>query len=707
MDGLHVGTHGCMHWGSIMRVIKGAAATLFGFGFAWSAQVCSLSFQACPGSFAGVIDVPKDVIWLDPKIPVCDEAVQVSKSNSPPPSIVFIIDNSGSMIHTDPQEQRFAVTTELLDTLFDKTPNAEVGLVIFSRRLSFDTRDNPYFKPAYPGDTSQHDAYFPLTTLSFRFPNGKLGVDSLKEMLRNNDGNLVHATTYPNSRPNSDPAVHGPLDVRNGTDISLGFDAARQAMLASNNKSPDNRFFVFLSDGNPAALDDTRKGKEYDFVAGLKTPTTFTVFFRDNKQDATDSIQKMTTDIQHNGYSPISNPKSRYYEAQLANGGLLAPLLFDNVLSTILTNLPATPKSAVLSHDGQSVPNSGLDGRDFTFPKRIPLDPDQTVINITYTYTYTDSAGKLGSKDFPYTLTVRRSNVGSPPDSATASCYDQADIKLYDNHGRPLSVVTADDDSLEARLTLPGGETCNGCQVVVTPSKSADRENVAVNPGAGYYSGDFKRATSATPIPQNGTLENVPGDSIVVTYVNPDNPLDVVRKSFPYSDVRTTLATDIDGPLVHPREDAAQDGNRWILVGNAPLNVETAMKDGCCGFLPSSDPSVNPGAAPSDTVPYLGIRIQASRAFKADVRIYTNHGLFVDKFNFTVPQSEFGKLPASSNGSVRVLRLLWKNRAQDGSRVGTGAYIVKYTVTLNPIPGIADDKRVTSDVRIVGVLRSP
>src|SRR6185436_301995 len=229
----------------------------------------------------------------------------------------------------------------------------------------------------------------------------------------------------------------------------------------------DNQFFVFLSDGNPAANDDGRRGvTEYQFVAGTNTPTTFTVFFLDNQNPATDSIQKMTTNIQNNGYS-ATNPKSQYFEANLTSGGQLAPLLLNNVLNTILATYQTTAGSATLvKNGGAPIQSVSVDASNFTFPARVPLDPNATQVVLTANYHWTDSLGGGHDTTFQYTLNIQRGNVSAyPPKTVRASCYEMPDIKLYSD-GAPISIVTADHDSVEVRVTLPAGETCNGCPAV-------------------------------------------------------------------------------------------------------------------------------------------------------------------------------------------------------------------------------------------------
>jgi hypothetical protein len=51
------------------------------------------------------------------------------------------------------------------------------------------------------------------------------------------------------------------------------------------------------------------------------------------------------------------------------------------------------------------------------------------------------------------------------------------------------------------------------------------------------------------------------------------------------------------------------------------------------------------------------------------------------------------------------MKVLWDSRSQRGALVATGAYVVKTTVMLLKIPGIAEDDAMKIDYRRVGVLR--
>jgi hypothetical protein len=640
------------------------------------------------------------VIWLDSQVPVCAENVQIQTgANSAVPSIVFVIDNSGSMNQSDPDESRFSVVKAMLDSIYRVSPSAEVGLVIFTRRLSFDHRENPFFKTAFPGDTMQHDSFVPLTSLNKDLGAGRLAVDSLKALLSfTGSGDLTYATKLPDPRPNTRNG--DPLDVRNGTDISLGFEGAKVALRDAKAAKKD-QYVIFLSDGDPRDVDTPREPFINDFQAGKDVPTTFTVFFTGNPRDTTApaTIRTMTAAIQANGYS-ATNPKSAYWAINQP-GMQLSTLLQNSVLNPIFSNTPANPVSAVMTVGGARYPSTSVDAKNFNFGKRIPLSAGETTVNLVYTYTYSDS-GKPKTKEVPYTLTVKRAAEGgtggaSLPAGISSACQEQGDIRLY-NKDTQINLVTADHADLEVRLALGAGETCNGCKVEIKPSKSADRENVSLTAAGGYHKGNFGRETNASPTPGNGKLEHVPSDSIVVTYVNPENPLDVIRKAFPYSDVSTQVS-------VIRHNDYSRGGDQvyvtvkdqFVLVG--PSNI-----------VPTADGPANWHVIPSvatakDSLRYVGNLIEASRAFRVEMTIFSNLGEFVNRIGFTVTQAEFMKLSKGGKNGTRQLRVLWDSRAANGRPAGTGAYIMKTAVTLLRIPGVAEDEAESTQFRKVGVLR--
>ena len=122
--------------------------------------------------------------------------------------------------------------------------------------------------------------------------------------------------------------------IRTGTDINLGFYAAKQAFKTAK-YLPDRQFVIFSSDGEP---NGTAIGEADDFTLGKDMPTTFTVFFNANST-APASITTMTDNIKANGYSE-TNKNSGSWAIQ-ANHDALLKLLMTEAMKSIL--IPGTP----------------------------------------------------------------------------------------------------------------------------------------------------------------------------------------------------------------------------------------------------------------------------------------------------------------------------------------------------------------------------
>lgn len=889
-------------------------------------QVCDLTFTACPSQLpAGPIAVPLDVISLDVRIPYCQESGKIKSTASP--SIMFIIDHSGSMEDTDPDHARYTVVNALLDSIYATTPSARVGLSIFNHRLAFDYRDNPFFKALFPGDNGQHDSYVPLTALDTTFGDGgRRGLDTLKALLRiDAKGELVHQTPRPKERT---PPLGGGDGPRAGTDITLGFDAALDAF--RNSKSPkEAQFIIFLSDGEPYVSDDLRRARRDAYEAGANTPTTYTVYFDPDSDTPPRTITAMTGNIAANGYS-TSNPNSAVYTINLP-GSELQSILQRSVLANILT-VPATGKSVSVgiaggpSQSTTTKPDSG----HFLLQSRMPLNAGLTQITMKYIHSFKDTTfvpPLLRDTTFIYNLSVQRSAGAVLPANITRSCRDQAALALY-SEGKSITSVTAGQVNLEARLTPAVGQGCANCTVKVQPSGGADRETVPLTPLGTAFSGPFTRGESLAPVPGDGKLQHGALDSIVLIWVNPENPLDMVRRSFPYQMIPSTLALFADGkpidtvtadhsllevrlsrpsgttcfnctvqaslsgsadretvPLAllgstfngsfirlesiapvakdgklqhlatdvivlvwtnpdnpedkvrltvpyrpiaaalalfaggrqldtvtsaHPnleirltlpsgepcigclvqvflsggsdKEDVAMAGggspfrgtfarevsllpvpgdgklqhlpnDSIILVYQNPLNPSQRVRrsylfvnfSNIVGLLPHNEVahttpaqglldgrqwvisdapnltvklpsggsaccrvlSLPVNAQNPDSIHMVGIIVEASREFNLDLWVFSNLGQFVNQVAFTVTRSEFLKLSKVPGKDTRFLRLLWNGQAKDGTRAGTGAYIIKTAITLLPVPGITDAPAPTTSTRMVGVLRVP
>jgi hypothetical protein len=729
-----------------------AMAAAGGAGTAAAAPICDLVFQACPDQFAGsVVTVPRNVLALDYRIPYCSKTVKVAGGGQPRPlSIVFIIDHSYSMVDlTDPDFERFTQTQAMIRQIQDVAPQAEVGLVVFRGDLRYDHRDNAYFKQAFPGDPFfKNDSYVPLTRLDKAFPNGRSGLDTLEAFLQVKYKTYIDTITTPDKPGWSQlDTVHEPYLVHEtklrdsaGTDISLGFDAAKIAMQPAA-AAPEDRYFIFLSDG----IAEVDRPNVNDFQAGRSVPTTFTIFFHekyDSNQTVPPAIKTMTTNIRANGYS-ANNPKSAYWSINVP-GDQLLKLLQTEVFGKILV-LPTRPKDAVVSSPGGTWSTGTVAGGDFLFAGRIPLSGTDETFSLAFTYSYVDSSGgRQVTRDtlVRSSVTVRRGDVASPPSGMTTSCREQESLALY-FAGAPVTAVRSDETSLETRLTSASGQSCQGCHVEVRtdrPVPPGDRETVTLlsPPGATVAAGTFARELRDPAVSGDGRLQHLAGDSIVLVYRNPDVPLDTVRRAYPFilvspldtvSPVDTTkppidttkppidtLVSPVDTvqpkPVVLPvlnlgglndvaRPDLAggqlpqgDAGTAWLTAGAAAFAARPAGQ--CCGVLPAQ-----PDTATRRS--FVGVRIEASREFSVQARVFTNFGEFMGSLDVTLSPEQFAALPQGERQGTRVLKLWWNNRGPRGEAAATGAYILRVTARVGPQDG--NPGREAKATRIFGLVR--
>ena len=161
-----------------------------------------------------------------------------------------------------------------------------------------------------------------------------------------------------------------------------------------------------------------------------------------------------------------------------------------------------------------------------------------------------------------------------------------------------------------------------------------------------------------------------------------------------------TLTVEPSGERISVPSEASGDENNWMLVGVDDPQAAPLQKTACCGYSDPWRPDVM-----RNFFPYVGLKIEASRSFRVNVQVFSNLGDFVDRFTFSISPGEFEKLPPGSVQDSRVMRVLWKGRGQNGRVAGTGAYVLKYSVTLNAVPGVADERVAATDVMRVGLLR--
>lgn len=270
-------------------------------------------------------------------------------SFSEPLSIVFIIDNSGSMSGengdgaNDQWGTRFRVVSNLLDSIFTAEPASEIGLVIFREYLFLDTTSQAYYTQYFHSlsktyDDNPNQAYLPFMQLNAAYSGSlsrsqeinKSGIEVIKDILqtdtvRSNFNRYVELKYSPN------------FTDRGYTNINIALIAAKEIFLNAKN-SKDRQSIIFLSDGESQG--PLQAGLDVNWFQTQGTqclPTTFTVFFTPYDV-APASLQTMTKNIGINGYSP-SNISSNLWTTK-ANYDALLSLLVEKVLGSIVSISP-------------------------------------------------------------------------------------------------------------------------------------------------------------------------------------------------------------------------------------------------------------------------------------------------------------------------------------------------------------------------------
>ncbi|MBD3347008.1 MAG: hypothetical protein GF401_18290, partial [Chitinivibrionales bacterium] len=457
---------------------------------------CEFIITECPLTFNGdTIDVPEKVIAMGPRVHGCEADSSTPAEGTP--SIMFLVDNSGSMsgvggsTANDRMGSRYSVMLSMLDEIYARIPDAEVGVAVFQNILYFDHRDDSFFEQL-PGnvDGVRHQSYIPLTRLNEIRTDGRKGIEKLKEVLTLDTSraeildsvqDYVHLEYIP-----SDMSNHSVY-----TNINVAFDAAKEAFKNAANPQ-QQQFIIFFSDGNPRG--DMQAGKDpYYFQEGNSVPTTFTVFFT-SENAAPQSLVTMTDNIKTNDYS-ATNPKSDLWTIETSHDALLE-LVLHNILDVILLGQPNS-----ISVTGLSIFDSTTTYIDsyFILQKRIPLQPAITPFNLDMALRYSDQATqKTRDTIIDIDFHVRRvSDSVTLPQGIELHCWPRPTLQFaYDNV--PISMVHDSMQQLQLRFST-GDSLVDSVSTAL--HSSIDSHSTILADSGNYWSGTFERATaqSATP----------------------------------------------------------------------------------------------------------------------------------------------------------------------------------------------------------------
>ena len=489
-------------------------------------EVCKFTYMGLPERIHNdTLDLPGDAVAMGSHVRVGNSSFLVMEGK--PSSVMMIIDNSSSNWDTDPNCDRYKVMTAFLDSVYAKSPRTSVGLAVFGTTLWFDPADDALFQPLNNGSKG---GYIPLLVLDSTYTGTnsnvgypKKGIEILKFYLQ-----------YKSIPPE---LLYSSFNfMGRGTNINIGFEAAKDAMLAS--PSPKDRHFcIFLSDGEAT---EPANGDMFLYVNGTGVPTTFTVYYTpDDSIQAFENLVKMTNNIKNNGYSS-SNPLSNLWSIK-TDYNTLMKLLMENVIKLIITSQTTFVPTDLSVNTIVSV--SGWDSTGFEYGKLFPLIGKETVFkyNINYKMTKDSIVGtdtitvviKDTATEVSFTANI---DPALPVSDSVELSHWGRNLEFYYNN-TPINQVSETMNTLEIRFTEYKVDTLydyENVSIILTHSGGTvqDMETFLLDDMGSYLSFEFPR-TVADPVPGDGILQHQDPDNIIAIFRNADLPLDTLRISIP------------------------------------------------------------------------------------------------------------------------------------------------------------------------------
>jgi hypothetical protein len=531
-----------------MQCIRILVISIFCFSDAYNKPLCEVTLTKCPEIFNNdTLFVSSDVVALSSRIHICDlETLQHEIADtSNPPSIMFLIDNSKSMKgNVDPDFNgndinglRFTVTRSLIDTISKVFPNARVGVAVFVNTLYFNGSDDSLFT-ILPTQNLQYpnQAYVPLLKLDsivkpYTFQNGKMFLKNILNtqiISSNQNGGIIGKSIDLVYQPD-------PNTIDQGTNINLAFNAALDAFSKSTDEN-DRRFIVFLSDGLPDPVDSS----SYHFVKGMNVPATFTVFFNSKDTIVPSKIIDMKENIRNNKYSSV-NQLSDAWVVNATTDNVMK-LIMDRIVKKILYTKTGMVKKLEINKSVSVMRDSNV----FFYNKRFPLNDSSTHFNMNLTYSITNSitTQKYDSTVQSKFTIVRKNGVHS--EGLGISCWEQGKIAFYYKDTMVNVLKETMTDSLEIRF-FPQGEPYDRVQLVIAQTSGIihDKDTLTLKKTGQYWSVKFAHEIVTAVKPGDKILQHYCPDSIVVSFRNPELPLDTVVSIIPFATIKTMNVTNV------------------------------------------------------------------------------------------------------------------------------------------------------------------
>jgi hypothetical protein len=553
------------------NVLLAAALLCLAFAASVSAQAfgykdyCEIQLTGCPQDYdKKVLNVPPNTVALSTSLRACGVQDTARYADGVAPTVMFLIDHTKSMTTStfggtgsDVLGNRFRVTREFIDTLYKVYPDAQVGVVIFGEGLALDLYWDPnlvLFKGTTFYNDGANQSYLPIRRLSDPAVGGGYASGANPKWLDVIQGMF---DVPPTGRSTLRNGKGGEVEEINGTNISIAFDAAREAFAAKNSTPKQNQYIVFLSDGKPdiSSQNTYWYDKSYDFVNGKNTPATYTVFMKTAFNDVVpDSLEKMAANIRKNGYS-ASNPSSAIW-AMDSDYGKLLPFMMKYILAPMLSNSYGDAKTIIISSAGVTDSAAVEDG-GFTFGKQIPLDTAEiTKVSMSVRYdvridsTFKTSDGNdsvavvrvVEDSLFNYSFNVRRSE-NTPDNWLTEQdlgkrCGNGPTLDLrFDGASLIGSEVKGGMDVLQILFDNTGG-LFDYDEVIVSAFNAdgglSDLEKFTLAKDSKVKWSYYFPHDVDYPTMDDGTLQHSGQDSVILFFRNPNAPLDTVRLAVPY-----------------------------------------------------------------------------------------------------------------------------------------------------------------------------
>ncbi len=443
------------------------------------------------------------------------------------PSVMLVIDYSASMLDNDPTNKRVTIPTEVLESIYQKCPDAEVGLSLFSGHLQFDREDDPYSVEC-PGEPGK---YCPLLQLNKQYPpDNKTGYEILKWYLTMRD---VFLDYLPFHNVNID-----------GTHIRAGFNATKHAF-GSSNRIKDVHFNIFFSDGEPT----DPEGDLLGFVPGKDVATTFTVFFGETIPPC---LTDFTKNVKANGYSS-NNAKTDLWKLKNINNDTLVNFVLNNIITSILTGGYMMPQEMAVDK-GTPATNWHLDSTGFQFPTVFPLLRKVTDfdVDLKYKIRRIKKNTNTGLFDTINTDTLHPIEFNVDIDPAQGALPDSTwDVKKWDRNlgfyfnGNQVAVIEDNMNPLAIRFENDPKDakysyTKARIEIRNTSTIGTDIEYVDLSKNGQVFTGTINRtviADNAQPTQSDGTLQHYQTDNITAVFRNDESPklvLDTLKITVPF-----------------------------------------------------------------------------------------------------------------------------------------------------------------------------